>query len=151
MVTMALVLTGCTSSTLPSTTTITSTTKTVIHADLAQFRALAQQGLRKPFEARYRFIYPKGIGKGQLQDFRIWSQPAVGSDPEGFFVYEAPFKSGEWRYISGKHQYECLQAAPQKAWRCIGPVFPQSIGQFQEVEGYRLPMYLASIIRAISA
>jgi hypothetical protein len=87
MVTVAFVRAGCTSSTVPPTTTTTSSRQTVIHADVAQFGTLARQELRKSFEAIYRFLYQKGVGKGQLQDFRIWS------GPEGFFAYEAPLIS----------------------------------------------------------
>jgi hypothetical protein len=66
MVTVAFVRAGCTSSTVPPTTTTTSSRQTVIHADVAQFGTLARQELRKSFEAIYRFLYPKGVGKGQL-------------------------------------------------------------------------------------
>jgi len=79
MVTVAFVRAGCTSSTVPPTTTTTSSRQTVIHADVAQFGTLARQELRKSFEAIYRFLYPKGVGKGQLQDFRIWSGPEASS------------------------------------------------------------------------
>jgi hypothetical protein len=43
---------------------------------------------------------------------RVWSEPPVGSDPEGDFVYEAPFGRGIFRFIqTGNGDCECLRAA----------------------------------------
>ena len=122
--------------------TVTATT-TVNRAELSRFVALAHKGLREPFEATYRFVPPLATGAGQLRDFRVWSEPPVGSDPEGNFVYEAPFGRGTFRFIqNGDGDYECLETAPRRAWKCVGPFGPQSIGQVMQVEGYRLPMWV---------
>jgi hypothetical protein len=121
--------------------TVTATT-TVSSAELSRFVALAHKGLREPFEATYRFVPPLDILTGPPR-FTVWSEPAVGSEPEGNFVFEAPFGRGTFRFIqTGDGDYECLQAASRSAWRCVGPFRPQTIGQIMQVEGYRLPMFV---------
>jgi hypothetical protein len=153
-VAMTLVLTACTSSTVPlpksstsptgSTASLVTAPTTVSRADLSRFVALARKGLRVPFEAAYRFVPPLGKWGGHVYDFRVWSEPAVGSDPEGNFVYESPFGRGTFRFIqTGNGDYECLRAAPRRVWKCVGPFGPQTIGQGMLVEGYRMPMVLA--------
>ena len=122
----------------------TVTATTVNRADLSRFVALAQKGLRVPFEAAYRFVPPLATGAGQLRDFRVWSEPPVGSDSEGNFVYEAPFGRGTFRFIqNGGDDYECLRAVPQSAWRCVGPYHPIFNEEVMQVEGYRYPMWVA--------
>jgi hypothetical protein len=123
--------------------TVTATT-TVSRADLSRFVALAHQGLREPFEATYRFVPPLDILPGEIPSFAVWSEPAVCSDPEGNFVYETPFGRGTFRFIqTGRGgDYECLETAPRRAWKCVGPFGPQSIGQIMQVEGYRMPMWV---------
>ena len=101
---MTMMLSACTSSTVappkPSSSTMDSPARlvtaptTVTRADLSRFVALAHRGLREPFEAAYRFDPPLDTPTGQIDSFRIWSEPVVGSDPEGNFVYEAPFGRG---------------------------------------------------------
>jgi photosystem II stability/assembly factor-like uncharacterized protein len=124
--------------------TVTATT-TVSSADLSRFVALAHKGLREPFQATYRFVPPLGRwGGGHVYDFRVWSEPAVGSFPEGNFVYESPFGRGTFRFIqTGRgDDYECLEMAPRRTWRCVGPFGPQTVGQIMLVEGYRMPMWV---------
>jgi hypothetical protein len=141
---MTLMLAGCTSSTSPPTTTSNPSTKTISRVDLDKFVALAHKGLSEPFEATYRLVYPKGTGKSDLHDFRIWSEPPVGSDVWGNFVYEAPFGSGTFRFIeNGRDDYECLRAAPEDKWSCVGPYYPTSNDGIMQVEGYRYPMWVA--------
>ena len=79
MVTVAFVRAGCTSSTVPPTTTTTSSRQTVIHADVAQFGTLARQELRKSFEAIYRFLYPKGVGKASFKTSASGRAPRASS------------------------------------------------------------------------
>jgi hypothetical protein len=153
-VVMTLTLAGCTSSqassprssSLPmrSPATLVTATTTVSRADLPRFIALAHNGLREPFEATYQFVPPLGKWGGHVHNFRVWSEPAVGSDPEGNFVFESPFGRGTFRFLqTGNGDYECLQAAPRRAWKCVGPFGPQSIGQIMLVEGYRMPVVVA--------
>jgi photosystem II stability/assembly factor-like uncharacterized protein len=125
-------------------------TMTVSRADLSRFVALAHRGLREPFEAAYRFVPPLGRWGGHVYDFRVWSEPAVGSFPEGNFVYESPFGRGTFRFIqTGRGgDYECLEMAPRTAWKCVGPFGPQTVGQIMLVEGYRLPMVVAEDLSA---
>ena len=155
-VVMTLTLVACTSSTTPSpkssaswtgsfVAALVTSTKTVSRADLSRFVAPAHKGLREPLEAAYRFDPPLDSPTGQLRSFRVWHEPVVGSGPEGNFVHETPFGQGTFRFIKngrGKY-YECLRAAPRRPWRCVGPFGPQSIGQGMQVEGYRLPMWVA--------
>jgi len=155
-VVMTLTLVARTSSTAPSpkssaswtgsfVAALVTSTKTVSRADLSRFAALAHKGLREPLEAAYRFDPPLDSPTGQLRSFRVWHEPVVGSGPEGNFVHETPFGQGTFRFIKngrGKY-YECLRAAPRRPWRCVGPFGPQSIGQGMQVEGYRLPMWVA--------
>ena len=109
---------------------------------LDQFSALVRHGLRVPFEASYRFV-PQTDGP----DFRIWSEPAVGKEHEGNFVYEATFRRGTFRFIQNrKGDYECLRLSPKSAWKCVGPFGPKSIGQIMTIEGYRLPLFIAGQI-----
>ena len=161
MVTFILIITlaACTSSSAPvptspstsqpgayrSTTTVPVTATTnVTPADQRRFVALARQGLRKPFEAVYRLVYGTGNHSiGQVNEFRIWSEPAAGSRSWGHFVYETQAGSRTFEFIlNGRGDFECLRATPQGAWRCVGPLSGASIGQTMKVEGYRLPMYL---------
>jgi len=122
--------------------TVTAPT-TVSRADLSRFVTLAHRGLREPFEASYRFVPPLDILPGQISSFAVWSEPAVGSDPEGNFVFETPFGRGTFRFIqTGNGDYECLGTEPRRAWKCVGPFGPQSIGQIMLVEGYRMPMWV---------
>jgi hypothetical protein len=157
---VALTLAACTSSSAPvatssstsqpgayrSTTTapVTTTTTNVTSADQRRFVALARQGLRQPFEAVYRLVYGTGNRSvGQVREFRIWSEPAAGSRRWGYFVYETQAGSRTFEFIlNGRGIFECLRAASQGAWRCVGPLSGASIGQTMKVEGYRLPMYL---------
>ena len=123
--------------------TVTAPT-TVRSADLSRFVALAHQGLREPFEAAYRFVPPLDSPTGPIPSFTVWSEPVVGSDPEGNFVYEAPFGSATFRFIKdgrGKY-YECLRVASRKPWRCVGPFGSLSVGESMWVEGYRMPMFV---------
>jgi len=159
MVVLTMMVAGCTSSTapLPKSSTsptgsaarlVTATTK-VSRADVSRFVALAHQGLREPFEASYRFVPPLLAGAAQLRNFRVWSEPPVGSDPEGNFVYEAPFGRGTFLFIrNGNGDYECLRTAFRRAWKCVGPFGPQSIGQSMQVEGYRMPMWVMENLSA---
>ena len=153
-VVMTLTLAGCTSSqassprssSLPmrSPATLVTATTTVSRADLSRFVALAHKGLREPFEATYRFNPPLDSPTGPIPSFTVWSEPAVGSDPDGNFVYEAPFGSATFRFIKdgrGKY-YECLRAASRKPWRCVGPFGSLSVGESMWVEGYRMPMFV---------
>ena len=157
MVVLALMLAACTSSTSPpptsststagaSTTTITTAPVTrttgVSPANLDRFVALARKGLRQPFEAVYRLVYSTAE-IGQVNEFRIWSEPAAGTQNEGDFVYEATAGLLTFRFIHNRRgNYECLRASPQIKWRCIGPLVAASIGQTMMIEGYRLPMFL---------
>jgi hypothetical protein len=126
------------------TAPLLNTSTTVSGANLFRFIALAHKGLREPFEAAYRFNPPLDSPTGPIPSFRVWSEPAVGSDPEGNFVYESQFGRGTFRFIqTGNGDYECLRTAPRRAWKCVGPFRPQSIGQSMQVEGYRLPMWVA--------
>ena len=138
-VAMTLMLAACTSSTVPATTTTASVPKTVSRAELARFVALAHKGLREPFEAAFRHVPPE-----DRPDFSLWYEP-TGADPENAsFVYEAAFGHGTFRFIKNRRgDYECLRASLSSAWRCVGPFGPQSIGQFQQVDGYRLPIFAA--------
>jgi len=123
--------------------TVTAPT-TVSSADLSRFVALAHKGLREPFEATYRFVPPLDSSTGPIPSFAVWSEPMVGSDSEGNFVYEAPFGSATFRFIKdgrGKY-YECLRAASRKPWRCVGPFASLSVGESMWVEGYRMPMFV---------
>ncbi len=82
-----------------------------------------------------------------MHALRVWSEPSVGSEPWGDFVYETPFGSGMFRFIqNGSRDYECLQAASRSRWRCVGPFGVVSIGQTMQVEGYRYPMWTAGNI-----
>ena len=157
---LTVTLAACTSSSAPvptspsasqpgayrSTTTapVTTTTTNVTPADQHRFVALARQGLREPFEAVYRLVYGTGNRSiGQVNEFRIWSEPAAGSRRWGHFVYETQAGSRTFEFIlNGRGIFECLRAASQGAWRCVGPLSGASIGQTMKVEGYRLPMYL---------
>lgn len=148
LVAMTLMLAGCTSSTTPpksstaSTRPSHTTTTTVNRADLERFVAPAQQGLRESFEAAYQVVYPPGAGASGF-DFRIWSERAVGSDAEGNFVYEAPFDHGTFRFIQhGRDDYQCLEPAPQTAWKCTGPLHAVFNEQQMQVEEYRYPMWI---------
>ena len=138
-VAMTLMLAACTSSTVPATTTTASVPKTVNRAELARFVALAREGLHEPFEAVFRYLPPE-----DKPDFSFWYEP-TGAHPEGAsFVYDAAFRHGTFRFIKNKSgDYECLRASLSSAWRCVSPFGPQSIGQFQQVDGYRLPVYAA--------
>jgi len=142
MVTMAFVLTGCTSSTAPSTTTTASVLKVASRADLARFVALAHKGLREAYRATYRYVPPQ-----DKPDFSLSYEP-TSTDPENSsFVYEAAFGHGTFRFIKNRRgDYECLRASLSSAWRCVGPFGLQSIGQFQQVDGYRLPIFAAENI-----
>ena len=154
VITLTLVSAACTSSTLPppkssssplgSPATLVTAPTTVRTADLSRFVALAHQGLREPFEAAYRFVPPLDSPTGPIPSFTVWSEPVVGSDPEGNFVYEAPFGSATFRFIKdgrGKY-YECLRVASRKPWRCVGPFGSLSVGESMWVEGYRMPMFV---------
>ena len=148
-VAMTLTLAVCTSSSaqpksFPSSAIRRRTsTTTVSRAELSRFVALAHKGLREPFEAAYRLVPPLGKWGDQLHNFRVWSEPPVGSDSEGNFVYEAPFGRGTFRFIQKKNgDYECLRTAPGRSWKCVGPFGAQSIMQTQQVEGYRMPMWI---------
>ncbi len=154
VITLALVSAACTSSTVPppkssssplgSPATLVTATTTVSTADLSRFVALAHKGLREPFEATYRFVPPLDSPTAPIPSFAVWSEPMVGSDPEGNFVYEAPFGSATFRFIKdgrGKY-YECLRAASRKPWRCVGPFGSLSVGESMWVEGYRMPMFV---------
>ena len=154
VITLTLVSAACTGSTLPppkssssplgSPATLVTATTTVSRAELSRFVALAHKGLREPFEATYRFVPPLDSPTGQIPSFVVWSEPVVGSDPEGNFVYEAPFGSATFRFIKdgrGKY-YECLRAASRKPWRCVGPFGSLSVGESMWVEGYRMPMFV---------
>ena len=154
---LTIALAACTSSTSPPSTSSTSTTGTSITttttapvtttsgvspANLDRFVGLARKGLRQPFEAVYRLLYPTGE-IGQVNEFRIWSEPAAGTQNEGDFVYEATAGSRTFRFIHNlRGNYECLRASPQSKWRCVGPLVAASIGQTMMIEGYRLPMFL---------
>ncbi len=160
MAVTALMLTACTSTSSPPSTSSTSTTgtsttttttapvtttTTVSSASLDRFVALARKGLRQPFEAVYRLVYPTGE-IGQVNQFRIWSEPATGSQNEGDFVYEATAGLRTFQFIQNRRgDFECLRAAPQREWRCLGPLFPSSIGQTMMIERYRLPMFLPTL------
>ena len=138
-VAMTLVLAaGCTTSTVPSTTTTTApVSKTVSRADLARFVALAHEGLREPFEAAFRHLPPE-----DRPDFSLWYEPTGADSENSSFVYEAAFGHGTFRFIKNRSgDFECLRASLGSAWRCVGPFGPQSIGQFQQVDGYRLPIF----------
>ena len=141
-VAMTLMLAACTSSTVLATTTTASVPKTVSRAELARFVALAHAGLREPFEASFRHVPPE-----DRPDFSLWYEPN-GTDPENAsFVYDAAFGHGAFRFIKNKSgDYECLRASLKSGWKCVGPFGPQSIGQFQQVDGYRLPVFAAENI-----
>jgi hypothetical protein len=129
---------------------LVTVTPTVSRADLSRFIALAHKGLREPFEAAYRFVPPLDSPTGQIPSFTVWSEPAVGSDPDGNFVYEAPFGSATFRFIKdgrGKY-YECLRAASRKPWRCVGPFGSLSVGESMWAEGYRMPMWVVQNLSA---
>jgi len=145
MVTVALVLAACTRSTLSTTTTNTSAPKAASRADLARFVALAHEGLREPFEAAFRHIPLE-----DRPDFSLWYEPSGADAENASFVYEAAFGHGSFRFIKNRSgDYECLRAFLHSAWRCVGPFVPQSIGQFQQVDGYRLPVFAAENISAL--
>jgi hypothetical protein len=77
-------------------------------------------------------------------DFSLSYEP-TGADPENSsFVYEATFGHGTFHFIKNRSgDYECLRRSLSSAWRCVGPFVPESIGQFQQVDGYRLPIFAA--------
>ncbi len=131
---------GCTTSTAPRTTTTTApVSKTVSRADMARFVGLAHEGLREPFEAAFRHLPPE-----DRPDFSLWYEPTGAEPDNSSFVYEAAFAHGTFRFIKNRSgDYECLRASPSSVWRCVGPFGPQSIGQFQQVDGYRLPIFAA--------
>ena len=115
-VAMTLTLAVCTSSSaqpksFPSSAIRRRTsTTTVSRAELSRFVALAHKGLREPFEAAHPLVPPLGKWGDQLHNFRALSEPPVGSDSEGNFVYEAPFGRGTFRFIQKKNgDYECLE------------------------------------------
>ena len=153
---LTIALAACTSSTSPPSTSSTSTTGTSITTTTTApvtttsvsarkpgpIVGLARKGLRQPFEAVYRLLYPTGK-IGQVNEFRIWSEPAAGTQNEGDFVYEATAGSRTFRFIHNlRGNYECLRASPQSKWRCVGPLVAANIGQTMMIEGYRLPMFL---------
>jgi hypothetical protein len=148
-VAMTLTLAVCTSSSaqpksFPSSARPRPTAPTTVsRAELSRFVALAHRGLREPFESVYRFNPPVGNWGDQLRNFRLWSEPPADSDHEGNFVYEAPFGRGTFRFIQKRYgDYECLRTAPPRSWKCVGPFGAQSIMQSQQVEGYRMPLWI---------
>ena len=114
--------------------------------------ALAHQGLREPFEASYRFVLRYWPAQLSFVTFGSGLKPPVGSDPEGNFVYEAPFGRGTFLFIrngNGGLRSACERPfGRSRAWKCVGPFGPQSIGQSMQVEGYRMPMWVMENLSA---
>ena len=149
-------------STAPTTTTTTSPTTTTVsrvaRENLVRWVALAQKGLRQPFEAMYSSSY--GF------DFEFWSEPAPSSNESDFvgdqtaFVYERTAGSTTFRLIQKRvavsppgvmpprhlGDFECLRESARSRWKCTGPVSPGSIGQFMTLRQYELPLFVVTDI-----